>query len=185
MTAPSSLCEPLHGFIDYLRGITDRPDLNELQARLTALHIPPDELTRFANFNEAHYARNLIFETEKVQLLCLCWRSGQRSPIHDHAQSICGVRVVAGIATETRFERVPSGYIKAINSTDYGVDTVMVSQDADTHQIANLQDEGKDLITLHLYSPPLNRMKTYSVESPRSSDYRPPSYEILPDGGGI
>ena len=175
----------LEDFLSYLSGLSGRPDPAELARCLDGLDLSPDDLGAYVRFNEEGYARNLIFESEIVQLLCLCWRSGQRSPIHDHARSLCGVRIVSGLATETRFERVASGYIKAVCSEDYPVGTVMVSQNADTHQISNLQGEGTDLVTLHVYAPPLNRMKTYTIESRETSEYRPCNREALVDGGGI
>lgn len=185
MNPPLPTKTNLGDFLAYLDTIKERPDLDVLDRKLRALNISPEDLELYANFSDRAYARNLIYESEHVQLLCLCWKSGQRSPIHDHGNSICGVRIVQGVATETIFERVPSGYIKALNSNDYPPDTVMVSQDADTHQISNLQEEGESLITLHLYSPPLNRMKTYSIESREVGEYRPYNHVVLVDGGGI
>ena len=46
---------------------------------------------------------------------------------------------------------------------DYPVGTVIGSQDSDLHQVSNLQDGNLDLVTLHVYSPPLFRMGTYSI----------------------
>jgi cysteine dioxygenase len=185
MSSLPATCTALSEFISYLEDLPGRPDLGDLEDRFNKLRLSREDIEAFANFKETGYARNLICETEVAQLLCLCWRSGQRSPIHDHATSICGVRIVQGVATETRFTRVPSGYIKATDSTDYPPGTVMVSQDSDTHQISNLQEEGQDLVTLHFYAPPLNRMKTYSIESRKSVDYRPHNHVVLLDGGGI
>jgi cysteine dioxygenase len=185
MSSASSTCTALSNFLSYLDSLTERPDLGDLEQHLLKLEISPEDIDVYSVFNKRTYARNLIYESDTVQLLCLCWSSGQRSPIHDHAQSICGVRIVKGTATETKFDRVPSGFIKAVASNDYSKDTVMVSQDADTHQISNLQGEGDDLITLHLYSPPLNRMKTYSIESREVTEYKPHNHVVLLDGGGI
>jgi cysteine dioxygenase len=96
-------------------------------------------------------------------LLALCWKNGQRSPIHDHAGSSCGIRVLRGTMTETRFEFAPNGHVKAVSSKDYGAGSVLGSQDFDLHQISNLQANDADLVTLHVYSPPLFRMGTYSL----------------------
>ena len=38
------------------------------------------------------------------------------------------------------------------------------SYDSDIHQLANLEPPGRDLITLHVYSPPLARMRLYSLD---------------------
>ena len=40
---------------------------------------------------------------------------------------------------------------------------VIGSQDSDLHQVSNLQPAGADLVTLHIYSPPLLWMGTYSL----------------------
>ena len=45
---------------------------------------------------------------------CLCWRNGQRSPIHNHRGSNCGVKVLRGVATETTFARAANGMIYAV-----------------------------------------------------------------------
>ena len=113
----------------------------------------------------------------------LCWRSGQRSPIHNHALSTCGVRVLEGVATETVFEMMPCGLVKAVNSHDMLVSDVVVAQDAKIHQISNLQLPGHDLVTLHVYSPPLLRMDTYSLTEREVGEYRPMVLEQA--GSGI
>jgi cysteine dioxygenase len=65
--------------------------------------------------------------------------------------------------TETRFDYTPNGHIKAVSSREYGVGSVIGSQDSDLHQVSNLQAGDGDLVTLHIYSPPLLRMNTYSL----------------------
>ena len=170
--------------IEYLDSLKGRPDLDELKSHLESAEVGIEDLGDFVRFNEDGYRRNMVFESEVVELLCLCWRSGQRSPIHDHARSICGVKIVEGSGTETVYEMTPSGYIKAVGSAEYESGCVMVSEDDDTHQVANLEVPGKDLVTLHVYSPPLRKMKTYSVESRKTRTYEPTN-EWLMDGGGI
>jgi cysteine dioxygenase len=65
--------------------------------------------------------------------------------------------------TETRFDFAPNGHVKAIGSRDYQEGAVVGSQDSDLHQVSNLQAGDADLVTLHVYSPPLLRMSTYSL----------------------
>ena len=88
-------------------------------------------------------------------LLVLCWKNGQRSPIHDHAGSTCGVRVLRGVLTETTFAFAPNGHVKAVGSRDLAEGQVCGTQDDDLHQISNLQAGEADLVTLHVYTPPL------------------------------
>ena len=97
---------------------------------------------------------------------------------------MCGVRVLEGLATETRFEVSPCGALKATGSFDMDRGEVMVSQDADIHQVSNLQAEGQNLITLHIYAPPLLRMATYSIVDRHVGEFRPVASEQY-EGSGI
>lgn len=153
----------LESFFRYLDGLTARAGLDELTARLNDLDIDCDDVAEHVQFARNHYARNLMRAGEWYHALVLCWRNGQRSPIHDHAQSSCGVRVLRGVATETLFEATQHGHIKATFSRDHLPGSVCGSEDADMHQISNLQDGDADLVTLHIYSPPLLHMGTYSI----------------------
>lgn len=163
----------LSSFFDYLDRLTVRAPIDELRKRLTELEIAAEDLARFARFGANHYLRNLLREGPLYHALVLCWRSGQRSPIHDHAGSTCGLRVLKGTATETVFARTPSSLIKAVSSKDWHKDDVSVSQDGYIHQVSNLLEPGHDLITLHIYSPPLLRMSTYSLTDTTIGEYRP------------
>jgi cysteine dioxygenase len=73
------------------------------------------------------------------------------------------VRVLRGVLTETAFEFAPNGRVKAVGSRDLAAGGVCGSEDLDLHQVSNLQDGDADLVTLHVYSPPLRRMGTYSL----------------------
>ena len=115
------------------------------------------------HFAENGYKRNLVRAGPNYHAWLLCWKNGQRSPIHDHSGSACVVRVLRGTLTETLFELAPNGHVKATFSRDFAQGSLIGSEDTDIHQVSNLQAEDADLVTLHVYTPPLNRMKTYSL----------------------
>jgi cysteine dioxygenase len=112
----------------------------------------------------------------------LCWKNGQRSPIHDHKGSVCALRVLRGILTETLFEFTPNGHVKALQSRDFGPGSVVVSQDSDLHQVSNLQAGTTDLVTLHTYSPALEFMGTYSLTD-KTRGLEPMLMEFAASGG--
>ncbi len=174
----------LRSLMGYLDGLTTRATVASLQSALDALDISPEDVREYVRFSDDRYLRNLMFEGQHYHALILCWRSGQRSPIHNHAKSTCGLRVLQGIATETIFESTPCGQVKAVSSFDRGVGEVSASQDTDIHQVSNLQLDGQDLITLHIYSPPLLKMDTYSLNNAVIGEFRP---EVLQHafGSGI
>ena len=170
--------------VEYLDSLTDRAPLAALEQKLTSLDINLSDVREFVQFNEVSYRRNLVVSGDWYHLLVLCWRSGQRSPIHDHAQSTCGLKVLSGVATETKFAPTPSGLIKAVSSSDAHSGEVCVSQDSDMHQVSNLQVKGNDLVTLHIYSPPLLKMRTYSLTDSTVGVYVPEIIEHV-HGSGI
>jgi cysteine dioxygenase len=154
---------PLRELVDFLSGLESRAPVERLGQLLSDLQISPEELRPFMQFGEITYRRNLICEGDWFELLCICWKSGQRSPIHNHAGSTCGLRIIQGMATETTFAWSECGQIKAVKSVDYSPGDVCSTQDDQVHQVSNLQAEGHDLMTLHIYSPPLRKMDTYSL----------------------
>lgn len=159
--------------LEYLDSLTARATVKELDTRMNALDVTVEEMDDFVRFGTTQYLRNLVSDGKWYHLLVLCWRSGQRSPIHNHAESTCGLRVLRGIATETLFATTPSNLIKAESSTDMAVGEVAVMKDERIHQISNLQQPGTDLITLHVYSPALLRAQTYSLTEPTIGEFRP------------
>ncbi len=137
--------------------------LNDLESLLSKTLTKTTDLESFINFSEESYQRNKIIEKTFFEVYILCWKGGQKSPIHDHKGSTCGLKVISGVATETIFTRKADGKLYAASSSSFVKDQVIGSQDEDIHQIANLQNE--DLITIHIYSPPLKNMATYSLEN--------------------
>ncbi len=149
--------------VDFLNALESRAPIEQLRHHLTQLDVKADDLTPFSIFGDTCYRRNLISEGPWFELLCICWKSGQRSPIHNHAGSTCGLRIIEGVATETAFETTPCGQIKPTKSVDYEPGLVCCTQDSQIHQVSNLQPANQCLRTLHIYSPPLRTMQTYSL----------------------
>ena len=174
----------LRDFFDELDGFTESISLDFLTRRLTKLETSLDDVREHMQFGDKTYRRNLIRQGPRYQALVLCWRSGQRSPIHDHRGSICGVRILSGVAVETFFERTEDGWIYATRSRELGKNQVCGSQDSDIHQVSNLRPRGEDLVTLHIYSPPLLVMGTYSLTDATRVEVAEPVY-VFSNGAGI
>jgi cysteine dioxygenase len=175
---------PLAALEQLLDSHTAPLSLEELSRVLGSLSLGLDDVAGHCHFNDRHYVRNLIRRSAHYELLCLCWRSGQRSRIHDHHQSNCAVRVLKGVMTNTEYELLPSGHIKAIGSADLTPGAVITQARSNIHQVGNLQPAGEELVTLHVYSPPLNYMKVFSIDAPMAGPRLRPVYFGL-DGEGI
>jgi DMSO/TMAO reductase YedYZ molybdopterin-dependent catalytic subunit len=172
----------LDTLLAYLDGLTARASLSQLANHLRRLELTRDDVAGWVRFSNQTYQRNLVRAGEWYHLWVMCWKNGQRSPIHDHRGSACAVRVLEGVATVTNFARAPNGHVKATGSDDMQSGTVVTTADDDLHQISNLQAGNAELITLHVYTPPLLRMGTYSIlDAVRGEDVWAETRKIVTD----
>lgn len=177
--APTSL-RPL---LAYLDGLDRRASIEDLHTLLAECTVTLDDLQAFVRFDGANYQRNLVTLGRWYEILVICWRSGQRSPIHNHARSTCGLKVLQGVCSETLFAHSPCGQVVALSTSEKHTGDICASEDDDTHQVSNLQAPGQDLVTLHIYSPPLRAMEKFSITG-GTETWRPPVFEFT-HGEGI
>lgn len=150
----------LEDFLGWLRGHGARVPLVQLEERLAELELDLEEIQPFINFDPEHYKRNMLEEGPGYQALILCWLPGQESPIHDHTGSSCAVKVLAGVCTEIMYDWADDGSLRPSPAVDYPAPGVRGAQDQDMHIVGN---RGTDnLITLHIYTPPLSLMNVYA-----------------------
>lgn len=158
---PAVAFPKLAELIAYLRTVRGRVDLKVLSRLLARLDVTRDDVEPACSFGQRAYRRNTIASSAHFELLALCWRSGHCTPIHDHRGVSCAFRVVHGTGTELRFKPTPSGLICPVAANQMPPGYVCSARDADIHQVVNMQAPGKDLVTLHIYSPPITKMHTY------------------------
>ncbi|KAL7820904.1 RmlC-like cupin domain-containing protein [Trichoderma gracile] len=104
------------------------------------------------------YTRNLVDEGNgKSNLLVLVWSPGKGSPIHDHGNAHCIMKILRGELTETRYvfpERdEPEGPMTVLAEKKYQENQVTyMSDELGLHRVSN---RGSDFaVSLHLYTPP-------------------------------
>lgn len=170
--------------VSYLDTLTERASLARLETLLSNCAATLDDVREFVRFDQSHYTRNLVAKGTWYEVLVICWLSGQRSPIHNHAQSTCGLMVLDGVCSETMFAHSPCGQVVALSTSHKHVGDVCATEDDDTHQVSNLQGPGENLVTIHIYSPPLRKMKKFSIMGAAAVDYEPPVLEFA-YGDGI
>ncbi len=155
----------LQPLLEYLDGLTEPANLATLRKLLEELDITRADLAPACEFDDADYRRILIKDSVWYEAVCICWKSGQRTPIHDHHGTSCAFRVIEGIATETKFQRSPSGLVYPTSSEHQNAGYICASSATDIHQVANTQGEGVELINLHIYSPKLRDFNLYSMDT--------------------
>ena len=174
----------LAGTIEELKHTAKDLKLPDLRKLILNLKPDPSEVTPYVQFTENHYARNLVYKTPHFEVLVLCWRSGQRSPIHDHGNSICGVYTVDGVLSADNYRKTAAGHIRADYSEDLKPGSVLSIQTTEIHQVSNLQDSS-GLISLHFYLSPLENNYVYSVMQPTFEAYRLSYTRVFMHADGI
>ena len=153
----------LAGLVERLKRMSAPPGFEELSALLGGVEVTAEELRPYVSFKEGTYARHRVHLGEYAELLVLCWRPGQRTPIHDHAGSYGAVRVLRGVMWETLFEMEGAGGLAYKSGREWTPGLVTGADVPDIHQLGNPDVSGRDLVTLHLYAPPLTSLNVYKV----------------------
>ncbi|KAN0089039.1 RmlC-like cupin domain containing protein [Hyaloscypha variabilis] len=158
---------------------TPSPHLPTLSALLRAYSSNATHWSQFAHANpEKQYTRNLVCEVPGIfNLLLLVWTPGKASPIHDHADAHClmkvclpfppppitnnqpPLQVLKGSLLERRFA-IPSpsdeGKRKLTKTShlEFGMNKVTYMADSlGLHEIGN-PSQTEYAVSLHLYTPP-------------------------------
>ncbi|HVF45251.1 MAG TPA: cysteine dioxygenase family protein [Pyrinomonadaceae bacterium] len=153
----------LSSLVETLEGLRARPALAQVDEWMERVEVSREELRPYVSFKEATYARHRVFLCDHAELLVLCWRPGQRTPIHDHAGSFGAVRVLEGFMWETLFEMDAGRGLRYKSSREWTPGHVTGADVPDIHQLGNPDVSGADLVTLHLYAPPLASLNVYKV----------------------
>ena len=118
-------------------------------------------------FAENTYARNLVCRTPAFELLVLCWRPGHESTIHDHAGSLNAISVQRGELTSRLFGRAAGTGPVELLAEERVKPGGWTGVDRDgIHQLLNQAED--DLVTVHVYAPPLTELVVYSTETART-----------------
>jgi len=157
--------------IEELKHKAKEMSLPDLRRFIAGLKPGKGEIERYIQFADNRYARNLVYKTLDFECLVLCWRPGQRSPIHDHGESICAVYTVSGTLSADNYRKTANGHIRTDYSEDFRPGSVLSIQTTEIHHVSNLQNS-ENLISLHFYLGPLENSFLYSVQQPIYEPYQ-------------
>lgn len=116
------------------------------------LELDRDELLACCQFTPEAYVRVELASCEAWVLLALAW-DNCATAIHDHDNSECGFRIIAGTLIETRFARTPAGDARQVAKRELTEGMVVSSHCEAIHRLATLP--GQQAVSLHAYSPRL------------------------------
>ncbi|MDQ5844576.1 MAG: cysteine dioxygenase family protein [Acidobacteriota bacterium] len=167
----SSLSLP--ALVEALQSQTSVPALEQIYDWLENADLSAEDLAPYIGFKDGNYWRHRVCRNEFVEMLVLCWRPGHRTPIHDHNGSHGGVRVQEGRLWETIFNYDTEQGLTYTRARDYSAGSVTGSDIPDIHQLGNPDVSEQDLVTIHVYAPPLGVLHTYKPGSTKIDLYTP------------
>ena len=156
-----------------LKSLTAVPALADVNGLVEQCDISRDEVAPYLGFKTGNYSRHRVMKNEFVEMLVLCWKPGQRTPIHDHNGSHGAVFVHKGILWETIFEYDTETGLQYKSHRELRAGGLTGSEVPDIHQLGNPDVSGRDLVTIHIYAPPLGVLKTYKLGSSAIDLYTP------------
>ena len=159
--------------VESLMSQTSVPSLEQIYDWLQRADISTEDLQPYVGFKDGNYWRHRVCRNEFVEMLVLCWRPGHRTPIHDHNGSHGGVRVHEGPLWETIFVYDEEKGLHYKSARAYAAGAVTGSDIPDIHQLGNPDVSDCDLITIHVYAPPLGVLHTYKPGSTKIDLYVP------------
>ena len=155
---------------------------------MDSMRLSADALRPYAHFREQYYTRNLIYRDAWFEVMAICWTPGQKTSIHTHNgqlgwmtvpqgevavhnykyagcdhpeyQNVVGMDCLAG-ATHIDMDRLKTDHCSE-PSPVYMVDKLQ-----SIHQIENTDRSRQGVISLHIYSLPIDSCVTFDLEHQR------------------
>ncbi|ORY14894.1 cysteine dioxygenase [Clohesyomyces aquaticus] len=141
---------------------SDDVDARELQTLMEEYQSEDCEWRQYAHKDKSrNYTRNLVHRGNgKCNLLILVWTPGQASPVHDHNNAHCIMKVLAGRLEETLYSwptvQLNNGEpcaMKEMKKTVYHKNEVTYMSDKlGLHRVSN-PDSDEFAVSVHLYTP--------------------------------
>lgn len=118
----------------------------------------------YVHFRDDCYSRNLVSASDLFELLVICWKPGQVSPIHDHQGQRCWMGVLDGNMRETQFHAAGQGPLRVGRTTLLKPGQVaFIRDEIALHEIAPAGEVPG--VTLHLYSRPIRECRIFDRQT--------------------
>ncbi|KAL1140777.1 hypothetical protein AAG570_000707 [Ranatra chinensis] len=150
---------------------SDKVNVEHLHKTLAAYKSNPQQWKKYAKYDKYRYTRNLVDEGNgRYNVMILCWGGGQGSPIHDHANAHCFMKILQGSLQEVRFQwPVDNQPLRELSRTILPLDDVCYINDSlGLHRVENVS-YGEPAASLHIYSPPFEECSVFNQQTGISS----------------
>lgn len=169
--------------------------------RLTDGRLDEASLAPYLHWRDDKYARNLVHRCDLFDVILLCWKPGQATPVHNHSGQRGWVQVLRGQLEETSWAAPGGGALPdlalvdvdddgvghglRLERTGHGVvdspDTVVtVDRERAIHQLGN-PDPREPTVSLHVYSRPHDSCLAFDPEQ-QTCRRVALSFDTVPEG---
>lgn len=132
----------------------DHSDASNQGEILKKMNIPLSDFEAYASWDKDTYTRNCIYRTDEYEMILLCWKKGNETPIHGHDDQNCWLYQLEGELTEIRYEKMESGDLTEVNRLKLVPGKLTFMNAAmGYHKLNN--DNDLRAMTLHVYVSPI------------------------------
>ena len=155
----------------------DHSDISNQGEILKNTNIPLSDFEAYASWDKNTYTRNCIYRTDEYEMILLCWKKGDETPIHGHDDQNCWVYQLEGKLTEIRYEKTESGNLTETNRLQLlpGKLTFMNAA-MGYHKLNN--DNDLRAMTLHVYVSPIISCEVFN-DSTSAFEVKEMKYDTL------
>lgn len=158
----TSLSPGMSRLVAALDAALPRLDEPRVRAALESAGLQWSDVEPYVEVNPITYNRRRVVRREGYELLVMTWSPGQGSVPHDHAGSICGLRVLRGQLRETSFASGNDGLVAPAESHELRLGGQTVDPGVIVHSLGNPAESTDLLVTVHVYAPPLPELRRYA-----------------------
>ncbi|HUP63963.1 MAG TPA: cysteine dioxygenase family protein [Thermoanaerobaculia bacterium] len=164
-------------------GLITKSGLCELLTRET---IDPRDLQPYEHWLEDRHTRNLIYRSDRIELMLLCWPAGVTTPLHTHNGQLGWMAMVSGKLLVENFRLVECD--KPENQEVVGIDCLAgassitmekisselcvpggplntVDKHQTIHRILNAPEWNEKAVSLHIYSLPIESCVVFDLDA--------------------
>ncbi len=176
-------------FVDGLKkledGLITRDRVSEF---LNGIEIEAGSMRPYVGFKDERYTRNLVFRDEFFEIMVLCWKPGQETPVHTHNGQLGWTLAHRGHLQVVNFRW--KGCNKPENQNVVGMDCIggatefdleqlerhhcvpdghvaVVDKIQTIHRMGNPANETEQAISLHVYSKPFDSCIAFDLANRR------------------
>lgn len=129
-----------------------------------SIKLEPNDFKTYSHWSTDCYTRNCIVDTEKFELILICWCKGHKTPIHDHGGEECWVKVIDGELEEVIYKKNEEEELLPVRLSVSKANQVTYMKDfMGFHSLENISN--KKSMSLHLYAKPIRKCTIFDEDS--------------------